>query len=127
MVSWDRVCSPKFHGGLGLRRMEVMNKALLCKWLWRFGRVDNSFWRKVVVSRHGILPNGDSCPTRGSYGLSPWKGIMRLFGDFARGLRMKVGNGLKTKLWKDNWCDDNPLQRIYPSIFSLAVDSDVLV
>lgn len=42
LVVWDRVCSPKFKGGLGLRSMEVMNKALLFKWLWRFGREEDS-------------------------------------------------------------------------------------
>lgn len=36
-----------------------MNKALLCKWLWRFGREVNCIWRKVIVSRYGLLPNGN--------------------------------------------------------------------
>lgn len=35
-MAWDRVSTPKHKGGTGLRRREVMNKALMCKWLWRF-------------------------------------------------------------------------------------------
>lgn len=72
LIFWDRVCSPKAIEGLGLRRTEVMNKALLCKWLWRFGREDNSFWRKVVVSRHGTLPNGDPYPRDSLMVFSPF-------------------------------------------------------
>lgn len=121
------MCSPKSKRGLGLRSMEVMNKSLLCKWLWRFGREEDGVWRKVVASRHGALPNGDPCPSHESYGLSPWKGIMRLFGDFEGGLRIDLGNGAKTQFWKDRWCDENPLRRVYPSVFSLAVDPKALV
>lgn len=116
-MAWDIVCSSKSKGGLGRRSMKVMNKALICKWLWR----------KVVVSRHGVLPNGDPCPTRGSYGLSPWKGIMRFFGEFKGYLRIELGNGSKTKFWKAKWCGENPIQRVYPLVFFLAVDPDALV
>lgn len=83
--------------------------------------------RKVVASCHGVLPNRDPCPSHRFYGLSPWKDIMRLFGDFEGGLRIDLGNGVMTKFWKDRWCDENPLQRVYPLIFSLAVDPKALV
>lgn len=39
---------------------------------------------------------------------------------------MEVRNGLKTKFWKDKWCDENSLQRVYPLVFSLAMDPDAL-
>ena len=31
MVPWDKTCHPKKLGGLGLRKMEAINNAFLCK------------------------------------------------------------------------------------------------
>lgn len=42
LVAWSKVCSSKQKGGLGLRRLEAIIKALLCKWLWRFGVEEDS-------------------------------------------------------------------------------------
>lgn len=40
---------------------------------------------------------------------------------------MVIRNGLKTKFWKDTWCDEQPLQRVYPLIYSLASNPGALV
>ncbi|XP_026452181.1 uncharacterized protein LOC113352588 [Papaver somniferum] len=39
-VKWDEVNSPVEEGGLGLRRLEVINKALLMKLLWKIETED---------------------------------------------------------------------------------------
>ena len=41
-VTWDDVCIPKRVGGLGIRPLRDMNKALKVKWLWRFAREDKA-------------------------------------------------------------------------------------
>ncbi len=37
LVGWKTVCRPLNHGGLGVRRVAGINRALLGKWMWRFG------------------------------------------------------------------------------------------
>jgi hypothetical protein len=40
-VGWDTICSPLAQGGLGVRKVEVINRALLGKKMWRFGREES--------------------------------------------------------------------------------------
>ena len=48
-----KVCLPIESSGLGIRKLVHFNKALLGKWLWRFGREETRLWRRVIASKHG--------------------------------------------------------------------------
>lgn len=74
-----------------------MNKALLSKWLWRFGVEEDSLWRRVIALKYGVQIDGNPRQPRGPYGLSPLKGIMKMFHDFNVALRVEVGDGQKTR------------------------------
>ena len=53
LVGWDKVCAPIANGGLGIRKLITFNKALLGKWLWRFGKEEDQLWRRVVALKYG--------------------------------------------------------------------------
>ena len=55
LVNWNQVCQPINLGGLGIRNLRVFNKALLGKWLWRFGTEREALWRQVIVAKYGSL------------------------------------------------------------------------
>jgi hypothetical protein len=54
LVGWDVVCSPIKDGGLGNRKLLDFNRALLGKWLWRFGLEETRLWCCVLVAKHGL-------------------------------------------------------------------------
>ena len=78
LVNWKTVCTEKKKGGLGLRRFSNLNKALFCKWCWRFSNERNSLWRRVISSKFGegtgVWCSGD---VRGGFGVGLWKEIRK--------------------------------------------------
>lgn len=120
LLAWDRVCTSKAKGGLGLRRLGLMNKALLCKWLWHFEVEQDSIWRQMVAAKYRVMEDGDPRPVRGPHGIDPWEGIMGCFQDHSEVVRIVVGDGRRTKFWEDRWCGDQPLRQTCPSVFSMV-------
>ena len=63
--------------------MEVRNRALLMKWVWRFPKETNSLWYKVIKSKFGVNSNQwDASIAERAILRSPWKSISTLYGDF---------------------------------------------
>ena len=42
----------KTKGGLGIKNLSILNKALLGKWSWRFVRERNLLWKRVIVGKY---------------------------------------------------------------------------
>ena len=53
LVKWSQVCQPLKLGGLGIRNLTKFNRALLGKWLWRYGNEEDAFWRLLICSKYG--------------------------------------------------------------------------
>lgn len=45
LVNWKKLCQPKEEDGLGLRKIEPMNKAFIMKLAWGMKK-DNQLWVK---------------------------------------------------------------------------------
>ncbi|RVW70288.1 LINE-1 retrotransposable element ORF2 protein [Vitis vinifera] len=78
LVKWDAVCTEKHKGGLGLRRIATLNRALLGKWIWRFACEKNNFWKQVITTKYGQEDYGwRPKKARGAAGVGVWKEIMK--------------------------------------------------
>jgi hypothetical protein len=76
LVGWDTICSPLAQGGLRVRKVKVFNRALLGKWLWKFGREVTHLWRRVIAAKYGLDCGGWMTQNpKGTHGCSLWKGI----------------------------------------------------
>lgn len=120
------MCKPLEQGGLGIRSLKASNKALLNKWLWRFGVHRETTWRGVVAAKYGEERFGwASRSPRGVAGCSVWKGICKGLGSFFRYARFWVNNGERVRFWHDPWCGVVLLYFLFPSCYSVAKDKGV--
>jgi hypothetical protein len=123
MVSWDKVCRPKYLGGLGLYSTKARNLALLAKLNWRVMEDLDSLWAKTLIAKY--CPNGimdERLRTRRS-GSSNWKGLRKGHGVFRKGLRWVVNNGHEVSFWHDLWVGDSPLRNLVHGPLSIWEDS----
>ena len=116
------------YGGLGIKNLIYSNQALLGKWLWRFATEQDALWRKVVALKYGISPgNWVSVIGHGPYGISLWKLIRKGWEKFQGYIKFEVGNGNCICFWEDHWCGDRPLGEMFPMVYRVVRQKDVLV
>ena len=76
LVNWTIVCMGKKDGGLGIRKLHILNKALLGKWSWRFVSKRESFWKKVVARKYGFEEGRQYLrAVRNGYEVELWRAI----------------------------------------------------
>jgi hypothetical protein len=51
-ISWDKVLKPKSCGGLGLRRLDVMNQACILKLGWKLSSGSTDWWCEVMRGKY---------------------------------------------------------------------------
>ncbi|RVW31433.1 putative mitochondrial protein [Vitis vinifera] len=78
LVNWERVCVGKEEGGLGLRKLAPLNKALLGKWVWRFAWAKDEMWKRVLVAKYGQEEFGWEKAPEIRFWEDPWCGDVEL-------------------------------------------------
>ena len=72
----------KEKGGLRVKCLSNLNKALLCKWNWCFANKREVLWNQVIRGKYGEERGGwCSREVREAHGVGLWKGI-RIDWDF---------------------------------------------
>ncbi|RVX22446.1 Xylulose kinase [Vitis vinifera] len=113
--------SPKEEGGLGIRKRDLLNKALLGKWVWRYAYEKDNLWKTVIGVKYGQ----EGCGWRtkevcGSFGVGLWKEIMKEANWCWESIEFKVGKGTRVLFWTDKWCGNEVLSQTFPQLFTLA-------
>ncbi|GKD96154.1 RNA-directed DNA polymerase, eukaryota, reverse transcriptase zinc-binding domain protein, partial [Tanacetum coccineum] len=131
-VSWNKVMAAKDSGGLGVASFFALNRALMCKWIWRFISQKNSLWARVISAIHGsdgkighnITQNYPSiwlCIVQEIEKLKV-RGI-----DILSFIKPICGDGSNTSFWSDAWRGAGKLKDLAPRLFLLEQFKDITV
>ncbi|XP_062014693.1 uncharacterized protein LOC133731307 [Rosa rugosa] len=122
--SWERMCIPKEHGGLGFKHLYAHNLAMLSKQGWRLLSNPNSLVAQVFKAVY--YPNGSfltaNLGDRPSYS---WRSILEARPVIQAGLFWRIGNGISVNIWEDEWIPNvaaHSIVRPSDTVFELVSD-----
>ena len=123
MTKWNIICRQKDQGGLGIEVLEIKNKCLLSKWLFKLLNEDG-VWQELLCNKYlggKLLSQVQVKPHDSPF----WKGLMTVKDDFfARG-NFQVGNGLQVRF--SEWLGNNSLADEYPTLYNVVRHKNVRV
>jgi hypothetical protein len=125
LTRWNIICRPKDQGGLGIEVLELKNKCLLSKWLFKLLN-EEGMWQELLHNKYlsqKTLAEVQAKPTDSPF----WKGLMRIKNDFFTKGYFKIGNGTSTRFWEDIWLGESSLASQYPSLYNIVNHKNVLV
>jgi hypothetical protein len=125
LTKWNIICRPKDQGGLGVEVLELKNKCLLSKWLYKLLN-EEGVWKELLHNKYlqnKTLSQVTAKPTDSPF----WKGIMGVKEAFFSRGSLVLGNGKSIRFWEDTWLGDTPLENQYPSLFNIVRRKNVTV
>ncbi|WVZ91755.1 hypothetical protein U9M48_037881 [Paspalum notatum var. saurae] len=118
LIKWDQIRQPKEQGGLGIIDLEVQNKCLLSKWLFKLANEDG-IWQTILRNKYlKSKPFGSGTKRPGVSHF--WARLMDVKQDFISLGSFQIGDGSQVRFWEDTWCGNQPLKNIYPSLFNIV-------
>ncbi|GJT85212.1 hypothetical protein Tco_1066929 [Tanacetum coccineum] len=113
-VAWEVVCLPKDEGGLGIRRLEQFNKALMVSHIWKLLSLKESLWVKWIHVYKLKARSFWDIPYHGNMTWG-WRKILQLRPLIRSFIWSCIGDGSQTSMWFDRWCAASPLSSIISS------------
>ncbi|CAN1155661.1 Putative ribonuclease H protein At1g65750 [Linum perenne] len=107
LVAWEKVCSPKEKGGLGLKLARELNRAFLTKLAFIFFKEKDKLWVRVLQHKY-FRQSEEGLQVRNLKSSSPlWKGISREWATMLTGAKSAIRDGTETLFWTNNWADSD--------------------
>ena len=100
MVAWDKVCSLKEFGGLGVPNLRLLNISLRARWPWLARTDPDRPWEEF-----NIQVSSDS--------LAIYRAAMKC----------TIGDGSTVLFWTDWWLQEGRIHDILPNLFCVVKKS----
>lgn len=103
LVNWNRVCTPKDWGGLGLRSARDINQTALMKAGWNLIDGRDDLWVRTIRAKYKC--GGDLVPriNRMRAGSNFWRGVCHSWNEVEKNISWRIGDGKKINCWSDVW------------------------
>jgi hypothetical protein len=102
-----QVTKPKKFGGLGLRKLEVMNDNCFLKLGWELPSNDTKLWCAVLRGKYDRGNMNESVVMHKPTDSSLWRSLVKFWPRLSKFEFWIVGNGEKVNAWTSNWIDTN--------------------
>ncbi|WVZ51657.1 hypothetical protein U9M48_002779 [Paspalum notatum var. saurae] len=125
LSKWDILCLPKDQGGLGILNLEIQNKCLLSKWLFKLLNEDG-MWQQLLRKKY------IKDKTIGEVQWKPgdshfWSGLMNVKDCFLSIATFNVHSGTQCRFWEDRWLGKFALKDQFLSLYNIARKKHILV
>ncbi|XP_058759850.1 uncharacterized protein LOC131633146 [Vicia villosa] len=132
-VSWEIACKPKDKGGLGIRDVREVNRAILLKWKWRILTEKDTIWSRFIELRYTnpklkVQATGEEVgnPDDSIW----WRDVIKndlSLESFEHGFSGCVksipNDGKSTLFWHSLWSGNQPIRTLFPVLYASAVNT----
>ncbi|WVZ82089.1 LOW QUALITY PROTEIN: hypothetical protein U9M48_029391 [Paspalum notatum var. saurae] len=118
LIRWPLICQPKDQGGLGIQNLDIQNKCLLSKWLFKLCNEDG-LWQDLLRNKY-IKDKPLAEVEKKARDSHFWKGLMGVKDQFLNLGRFKLVSGNQLRFWKDIWLGNQALKFKYPNLFNIV-------
>nr|CAD1841683.1 unnamed protein product [Ananas comosus var. bracteatus] len=127
LASWNQVCRPLNVGGVGIRKLQVANSALLMKSLWKYYTSPSLPWVTLLKQKHykrrpaaiaKSAPKG-CCPI--------WRGIFKMQAPFLISIDFILHDGIETPFWIGRWSGHTSLRNRFPNLYEASTNTRLSV
>ena len=112
------MCCPKDHGGLGIHDLQVKNRALLGKWLFKL-LTEEGVWQTLLRRKYV----GSSALSQVSWKSGDshfWTGLMAMKKFFFPYGSFSIKDGSEIRFWENTWLGTTPLQEQYRALYGIV-------
>lgn len=128
LLNWNKVCTGKSVGGLGIASLQTRNTSSLAKWWWRCYSERSKLWNKVLSEIYGtnfmfdlssfIHYNSSSHIIISIVGIIKDSRVLPLLDREC--FKWILGDGKTVMFWEDKWSPSGPLKSSLPGLFRIS-------
>ncbi|WVZ91890.1 hypothetical protein U9M48_038003 [Paspalum notatum var. saurae] len=118
LVKWPLICLPKDQAGLGVHNLEIQNKCLLSKWLFKLCN-EEGMWQDLIKNKY--LKGKPLAQVENKLGDSYfWRRFMKVKDLFLNLGRFKLVSGNQLRFQEDKWLGNHAFKHVYPNLFNIV-------